>query len=172
MPDEVLIESLLTDREDSPEPLRELVTLVESLRPLRDDSPEHLRCWEGSRGVMTVVGSRRNHRRARSDRKLLMGVESRRDLGCLLPESAEDSRRFLRAATVDESVVELRPHERLLAMSARVSRRCNCESLIREPLVLPPKSLIMSVNWAAKELLRRLVTLPVTLNAKIRNNST
>jgi len=147
MADDVFIESLLTDRDDSPEPLRELVRLVESLRPLRDDSPEPRRCWEGSRGVMTVVDSRRdNHRRARSDRKLLMAVESRRDLGCLTPESAEDSRRFLRAATVDESVVELRPHERLLAMSARVSRRCNCESLLREPLVLPPKSRNMSVN--------------------------
>jgi hypothetical protein len=75
---------------------------------------------------MIVADSRRDdHRRARSDLKSLMAVESRRVLEFFMPESAEDSRRFLRAATVEESVVELRPHGRLLAMSASVSRRCS-----------------------------------------------
>ncbi|PSN40330.1 hypothetical protein C0J52_22676 [Blattella germanica] len=148
-------ESLLPERADSPEPLLEPI-VVESLRPLREDSPEPRRVCEGSLGVIIVVDSRLDdQRRARSDRKSLIAEESRRDFECLNPESAEDSRRFLSAATVEESVVELRPQGRLLAMSANVSRRCKCVSLFREPFVLPPHSRKMSVSCAS-ELLRRL----------------
>jgi hypothetical protein len=143
------------------------MSVVESRRPLRDDSPEPRRCWEGSLGVITVVvDSRRDQRRAKSDRKSLIAVESRRVLACLMVGSAEDSRRFLRAATAEESAVELRPQGRLLAMSASVSRRCNCGSLLRETFVLPLHSRKMSVNWA-RELLRLLVMAPETIGTRL-----
>ena len=122
-PGGAVMESLLPDLADSPEPLREPI-VVESLRPLLADSPEPLLVCDGSRGVMIVVDSRLDdHNRARSDLKSLIAEESRRDLECLMPGSAEDSRRLRKAATVEESVVELRPHGKLLAMSASVSLR-------------------------------------------------
>lgn len=125
-----MFESLLLLLPLSPLPRLDASRVVESLRPLLLDSPEPRRRSE--LGTITVVDSRLDQSFSTSERKSDTAVvcESLLDfeLELLMPESALDSLRFLIDASmlgvfVVWSVVDCLPQGRLLAKSARVSRR-------------------------------------------------
>lgn len=126
----MVVESLLLLLPLSPLPLLEASRVVESLLPLRLDSPEPLR--RSVLGTITVVDSLRDQSFSTSERKSETAVvcESLLDfeLELFIPESALDSLRFRIDASMPGdfvvwSVVDWRPQGRLLAKSARVSRR-------------------------------------------------